>query len=262
MDIAGAYGLAVAGTMLTTTILFTVVARERFGWRPVKFVPMAAGFLVVDVAFFTATLWKIPHGGWVPLLVGTAVFSLMTTWHTGKRLVRERTARGAFPLTEFILSLAKHPPVRAPGTGVYLFATPELTPPILIATLKHFDSLHEQVLVASVVFERQPHVPGARRVEISDLGEGFSQVIIRFGYLDEADVATVMRDQVHMKLGIDASNVSYFLGRESVRVTSKPGMARWRERLYRLMSRNAADPAMYFGLPSEQVTELGVVVDL
>jgi KUP system potassium uptake protein len=248
--------------MLTTTILFTVVARERFGWKPVKFVSMAVGFLVVDVSFFTATLWKIPHGGWVPLLVGVVVFTLMTTWRTGKRLVRQRTARGGFPLTEFVRSLAEHPPVRAPGTGVYLYATPELTPPILIATLKHIDSLHEQILVTSVVFARQPYVPGARRVEISELGEGFWQVIVRFGYLDEADLSTVMREQVHMKLGIDPSNVSYFLGRESVRVTSKPGMARWRERLYRLMSRNAADPAMYFGLPSEQVAELGVVVDL
>jgi KUP system potassium uptake protein len=260
--LAGAYGLAVAGTMLTTTILFTVVARERFHWPPVKFVSLAAVFLVVDTSFFIATLWKIPHGGWVPLLVGTVAFTLMTTWHTGKRLVRARTATGSYPLEQFVKGLAGHEPVRAPATGVYLYATPGVTPPVLLETLQHFDSLHEQVLVTSVVFERRPNVPRARRAEISDLGRGFWKVVIRYGYLDQPNIPTVMREQCQMRLGVDADSVSYFLGRESVRSTPRPGMARWRERLYAVMSRNATDPARYFRLPSEQVVEIGVVVDL
>jgi KUP system potassium uptake protein len=260
--LAGAYGLAVAGTMLTTTILFTVVARERFHWPPVKFVSLAVAFLVVDTAFFIATLWKIPHGGWVPLLVGTVAFTLMTTWHTGKRLVRERTATGSYPIEQFVKGLAGHEPLRAPGTGVYLYATPGVTPPVLLESLQHFDSLHEQALVTAVVFERRPNVPGARRAEITELGRGFWKVVIRFGYLDEPNVAKVMGEHCRMRLGVDADGVSYFLGRESVRATPRPGMARWRERLYAVMARNATDPARYFGLPSEQVVEIGVVVDL
>jgi KUP system potassium uptake protein len=260
--LAGAYGLAVAGTMLATTILFSFVVRERFGWRPVAVISMSAAFLVVDVAFFTATLAKIPHGGWVPLVVGAVVFALMTTWRTGKRIVRERTLHDGLPLRRFVASLGAHPPVRAPGTGVYLHATPDATPPVLLASLKHHDSLHERVLVTSIVIERRPYVPLARRAEIADLGLGFNEVIVHFGFLEEPNIATVIAGQVRMRLGIDPATVTYFLGRESVRVTSRPGMAPWRERLYSVLSRNAADPARYFGLPSDQVEELGVVVDL
>ena len=260
--LAGAYGLAVAGTMLATTILFSFVVRERFGWRPVVVVTMSVGFLVVDTAFFTATLAKIPHGGWVPLAVGIVIFTLMTTWRTGKRIVRDRTLHDGLPLRRFVDSLTRHPPVRAPGTGVYLHATPDATPPVLLASLQHHDSLHEQVLVTSIVIERRPFVPDAERVTIDDLGLGFREVVVRFGYLEEPNVAAVMAEKVRMRLGIDPTTVTYFLGRESVRVTPRPGMAPWRERLYSVLSRNAADPARYFGLPSDQVEELGVVVDL
>jgi KUP system potassium uptake protein len=261
-NLAGAYGLAVSGTMLITTILFTVVVRERFGWPIALVVPMSTLFLVVDTAFFTATLAKIAHGGWVPLLIGIVLFTLMSTWRTGKRLVRNRTLRRAVPLSRFIESLAKHPPVRAPGTGVYLFATPDVTPPVLLASLKHHDSLHEQVLVVTVVFERRPHVPASARIEVSDLGQGFHRVVLRFGFLEEPDVAKAMKEHVVMKLGIDPQTLSYFVGRESVWATERPGMAMWRERLYALMSRNAADPAMYFGLPPDQVVELSTIVEL
>jgi KUP system potassium uptake protein len=261
-DLAGAYGVAVSGTMLITTILFSVVVRERFGWPIALVVPMSTLFLVVDTAFFTASLAKIAHGGWVPLLIGIVLFTLMSTWRTGKRLVRKRTLRRAVPLSRFIESLAKHPPVRAPGTGVYLFATPDVTPPVLLASLKHHDSLHEQVLVVTVLFERRPYVPASARTEVTDLGQGFHRVVLRFGFLEQPDVARAMKEHVVMKLGIDPQTLSYFVGREAVRVTERPGMAMWRERLYALMSRNAADPAMYFGLPSDQIVELSTIVEL
>jgi KUP system potassium uptake protein len=261
-DLAGAYGVAVAGTMLITTILFSVVVRERFGWPMALVVPMSALFLVVDTSFFTATLAKIAHGGWVPLLIGVILFTLMSTWRTGKRLVRERTIRRTVPLGRFVESLAKHPPLRAPGTGAYLFATPGVTPPVLLVSLKHHDSLHEQVLVVTVKFEKRPHVPASARTEVTDLGHGFHGVVLRFGFLEEPNVASAMSEHVVMKLGIDPRTVSYFLGRESVRVTERPGMAMWREELYALMSRNAADPALYFGLPPDQVIELSTIVEL
>ena len=261
-SLAGAYGLAVAGTMLTTTILFTIVVRERFHWPAAVVVPMSIVFLVIDLAFFSATLAKIPHGGWVPLLIGVAVFTLMSTWRSGKRIVRQRTGGESLPLRRFVQSLAKHPPVRAPGTGVYLYATPGVTPPVLRASLRHHDSLHENVLVVSILPQRRPHVPRAGRCEITDLGQGFHEVHLRFGFLDEPNVDSAIRDHVAMRIGIDPDTASYFLGREALHVTPRPGMVMWRERLYRLMSRNAADPAAYFGLPPDQVFELATIVEL
>jgi KUP system potassium uptake protein len=260
--LAGAYGLAVAGTMLATTVLFTVVVHERFGWPSALVVPMGAVFLTIDLAFFLATLDKIPHGGWVPLVVGVLLFTLMSTWHTGRRIVRERTLRRGVPLDRFVASLARHPPTRAPGTGVYLSATAEIAPPVLLASLKHNDSLHEQVLVLTVMFERRPYVQPAQRARITDLGHGFHLIVLRFGFLEEPDVAKAMTDQVAMRVGCDTETVSYFVGGKALHVTHRPGMARWREHLYALMYRNASDPATYFNLPPDQVIELATIVEL
>jgi KUP system potassium uptake protein len=260
--LAGAYGLAVSGTMLATTVLFTAVVHERFHWPNALVVPMATTFLIVDVAFFAATLAKIPHGGWVPLVIGILAFTLMSTWRAGKRIVRGRTQRRAVPLRRFVDSVGAHPPVRAPGAGAYLYATPDIAPPVLLASLKHHDSLHEHVLVVSVVFERRPYVAEARRAEIAGLGHGFWKVVLRFGFLENPDVGSAIEEHVTMKVGIDPRTISYFLGREALVVTTRPGMARWRERLYVVMSRNAADPAMYFRLPPDQVSELGTIVEL
>jgi KUP system potassium uptake protein len=260
--LAGAYGLAVAGTMLTTTILFTVVVRERFHWPTRVVVPASTLFLVVDLAFFTATLAKIPHGGWVPISIGIVVFTLMTTWRTGKRIVRQRTVRRGVPLDRFVHDLHRHPLMRPAGTGVYLYATPDIVPPVLLANLRLNHALHEQVLVLSVLFERRPYVPPATRAETTERGEGFCEVVLRFGFQEIPDVERAMRDHVAMKLGIDPATATYFVGREALRVTERPGMARWRERLYTIMSRNAVDAAMYFELPQQQVLELGTVVEL
>jgi KUP system potassium uptake protein len=260
--LAGAYGLAVAGTMLATTVLFTVVVHERFGWPTALVAPMGAAFLVVDLAFFLATLAKIPHGAWVPLVVGVVLFTLMSTWHTGRRIVRQRTLRRGVSLERFVASLGKHPPVRAPGTGVYLSGTPDVTPRVLLATLKHHDSLHEQVLVLTVIFERRPRVLAAQREQVDDLGHGFHRVLLRFGFLEQPNVPKAIKDRVAPKVGCDADTVSYFVGREALLVSQRPGMARWREHLYAFMYRNASDPAMFFHLPPEQVVELATIVEL
>jgi KUP system potassium uptake protein len=261
-NLAAAYGVAVSATMLITTILFSVVARERLGWPTALVVPMTSLFLVVDVAFFTSTLFKIPRGGWLPLVVAIVLFTLLSTWRTGHRIVRERRLRRPVPLPRFVESLRKHPPVRPPGTGAYLFAMPRITPPVLLASLRHHDALHEQVLVVCVVVEERPRVQQLERTELEDLGEGFHQVILRFGYLQDPNVPQALAGRAAMDLGLDLASITYFVGRESVRATDLPGMARWREHLYAVMSRNATDPASYFRLPASQVFELGIIVEL
>jgi KUP system potassium uptake protein len=261
-NLAAAYGLAVSATMTITTVIFYVVARERFHWpRPIALL-LCGLFLAVDLAFLGATLFKIPDGGWFPLVVAVIVFTLMATWRTGRRLVNERLFQGVPPLPQFIASLAEHPPVRAPGTGVYLFRHPGLTPPALLAALRHHDSLHEQVLVVSAVTVERPRVHLLERAEITNLDQGFQQVVLRYGFMEDPDVPRALSHRVVTKLGIDLETVTYFLGRESVQATARPGMARWRERLFVLMWRNSTSAATYFNLPIEQTVEIGVGVEL
>jgi KUP system potassium uptake protein len=248
--------------MLITTVFFYVAVRERWGWSRARAAPLCAVFFVVDVAFFSATLFKIPRGGWLPLVVAALVFTLLTTWRTGHRLTRERRLRRALPLEEFVGNLKKHPPVRAPGTAAILFPAPGVTPPVLLATLRHLDALPERVLILSIQPEDRPRVHPVKRPEVLDLGEGFVQVVLRFGYFEEPNVPKALEGRVSKDLGLDLDTMTYLVGRESVRVTSRPGMAWWREHLYAVMARNATDPASYFRLPPDQVFELGVIVEI
>ena len=260
-NLAAAYGLAVSGTMLITTILFFVVILDRFHWPVGLAVPVCSVFFVVDLSFFGATLFKIPSGGWFPLVMGVVIFTAQTTWHTGRRLIRERLHAG-LPLTEFVRSLSDHPPIRAPGMGAYLFGRPGVTPPALLATLRYHDSLHEQILVISVITEERPRVHELQRMEMMDLGEGFHEVVLRFGFMEDPDVPRALSGRAAMNLGVDLDSVTYFLGRESIQVTPQPGMGMWREHLFALMSRNATSAAQYLRLPPEQTVEIGVVVAL
>jgi len=261
-NLAAAYGLAVTTTMVITAILFYLVARERFGWPRWTIAPLCALFLVVDLAFFGATLFKIPDGGWFPLVAGIAVFTVLATWRTGRHLVRERLLHGGLPLRQFIEDLGHTPPPRVPGTAAYLFAAPGVTPPGLLAALRHADALHTEILVISVVTDAVPQVHRLRRAEVTDLGEGFHQVVLHFGFMEDPDVPTALAERVVMKLGTDLDTLTYFVGRESLRVTDHPGMARWRERLFTVLSRNATSAATYFHLPAAQTVEIGITVEL
>ena len=260
-NLAAAYGFAVTATMVVTTIVFYEVARERFGWKPSVVVPVCALFLAVDLAFFGASLFKVPDGGWFPLVVAVVVFSLLSTWHTGRHLVAERL-RGGQPLERFVAELREQPPpVRVPGAGAYLISTPGMTPPALLANLRHNDAVHETVLVVSVVTSDEPRIDPVRRAEVTDLGDGFHQVVLRYGFMEDQDVPAGLSG-VAGDLGVDLDTLPYFLGRESLRVTARPGMARWREHLYAVLSRNATSAANHFRLPLEQTVELGLPVEL
>lgn len=261
-NLAAAYGVAVTTTMVMTTALFYVVARERFGWKASVTIPLCAVFFLVDAAFFAATLFKVPEGGWFPLLVAALVFALLTTWRTGRRLVQERLLHGGVALDAFVDSLVSQAVIRTPGTGAYLFGTPGLTPPGLLASLRHTDSLHEQVLVISVVMHKRPRQPPAERAEVADLGQGFHRVVLHYGFTETPDVPQALADAVVPRLGTDLAGLTYFIGRESVRITPRPGMAPWREHLFAFLSRNTSSAADYLGLPLDQTLELGVTVEL
>jgi KUP system potassium uptake protein len=260
--LAAAYGLAVSTTMVITTLIFFVVVKERFRWRRAFAVPLCAVFLLVDAAFFGATLFKIPDGGWLPLVVGAVVFTLLSTWRTGHLLVADRLLRRPLPLAEFVTSVKRKSVPRVPGASAYLFRLAGITPPALRSTLRHHESLHEQVLILSVVTEDRPFVTAPDRAEVLDLGEGFHQVVLHFGFMEDPEVPRALAQHVVSELGTDLDALTYFLGRESLHVTHRAGMARWRERLFVVMSRNATNAADYFKLPFDQTVEVGVAVEL
>ncbi|MGZ7036325.1 MAG: potassium transporter Kup, partial [Ilumatobacteraceae bacterium] len=220
-SLAAAYGLAVSTTMVMTTVLFSVVARRHFGWHKATVVAVCSVFLVVDTAFFGATLFKIPDGGWFPLVVGALIFTVMTTWRTGRRIVRARLRRHMPELTQFVASMSSSSVVRTPGACAYLFSVAGVAPPALIASLHHRDSLHERVLVICVTVEPRPRVPTPRRAVITDLGAGIHQVVLHFGFMEQPNVPKALAERVAMRLGIDLSTLTYFIGSERITVTKR-----------------------------------------
>ena len=261
-NLAAAYGVAVSTTMVMTTVLFAVVAGRHFGWRRSIVVPICAFFLVVDIAFFVATLFKVVNGGWFPLLVGAVIFTVMTTWRTGRRIVRERVAGRGPRLAQFVDSLSAGTVPRTKGASAFLYSVVGATPPSLLAAVRHTDALHETVLVVCVVTQPIPRVPASRRSEVTSLGHGVHQVVLRFGFMDRPDVPKALRENVQLSVGVDVDTLSYFLSRENIKVTQRPGMRMWREHLYAFISRNATGAARAFNLPTDQTLELGIGVDL
>lgn len=262
-SLAAAYGVAVTLTMIITTALFYVVARERFRWALPGVVAFTAAFLVVDLAFFGANIFKIPHGGWFPLVIGGVVVTLLTTWRTGRRILGDRIRRAQLPLDAFLDQIHRDgAPIRVPGTAVFMFSVAGMTPPALITNHRHNGVLHDQVVVASIATADVPRVAAGQRASVTDHGHGVSSVELHYGFMEEPDVCTGLTQGDAAALSVDVDQATFFLGAESLIVTDRPGMAQWREHLFALMSRNATSAANYFGLPPDRTTTLGMRVEL
>jgi KUP system potassium uptake protein len=261
-NLAAAYGVAVTATMVITALLFGLYARDRLGWSNGRIGAVVGGFLVLDLAFFGANILKIPRGGWFPLASGLVVFTLLTTWKTGRALLYERTGRGRQPLARVLASLSRHDAPRVPGTAVFMTPNPGEVPPAFLANLRHNHVLHEDVVFLSVRTEDVPHVLAAERDEAADLGNGFHQVTLHYGFMDEPDIPEALEAMLDDTVSFDPMYTTYFLARESVQVTELPGMQQWRERLFLLLHRNATSAASYFRLPPDRSVEIGVSVEL
>lgn len=261
--LAAAYGVAVTLTMIITTILFYVVARERFRWALPAVTALCGAFLVVDLAYFGANIFKIPHGGWFPLVIGAIVLTLLTTWRTGRQILGDRIRRAQLPLPDFLASIHRDgEPTRVPGTAVFLFSEPAMTPPALLTNHRHNGVLHEQVVVLAIATDDVPRVLPAQRADITDHGHGVASLVLHYGFMEDPDVCQGLAEGSAGHLGIDPDLTTYFLGAESLIVTDKPGMAQWREHLFAFMSRNATSAANYFGLPPDRTTTVGMQVEL
>lgn len=261
-NLAAAYGIAVTSTMAITTIIFSLVARERWKWQPWLVAIVIGFFLVVDFAFLGANMVKIPQGGWFPLVVAVIIFTLMTTWKRGNRLVFAREQDLELQLADLFAQLRKTPTTRVPGTAVFLSANPTGTPAALLANLKYNRVVHERVLLTSVNVEDTPSIDDTNRVQIKLLEQGFYRVVVRYGFMEEPHIPRALErldtTEHHFNLG----TAPYFVNHTRVIPSALPGMALWRERIYTLMRRNSASAADFFGLPSTRVFEIGTSVEV
>jgi KUP system potassium uptake protein len=258
---AAAYGVAVTGTMLIDSVLVTMVMFSIWRWPSWIAGAIAAGLLVVDVAFFTANATKIPHGGWFPLAIGAFVFVLLTTWKRGRELLMARRAEEAMPEDAFLKSLSPNV-TRVTGTSVFLSGTVAGVPHAMLHNLKHNRVVHERVVFLTVVIEEVPHVGETRRLEIQHLGRRFYRFIVRYGYLDDTDIPAALRSATRFNFEFNSMETSFFLGRDTIIPSRRPGMALWRERLFAWMTRSATSAMDFFKLPPNRVVELGTQVEI
>jgi KUP system potassium uptake protein len=261
-NLAAAYGIAVTSTMAITTVIFGVVARRRWRWSKLAIGLLAGFFLVVDLAFLGANLVKIPHGGWFPLVVAGLLYTLMTTWKRGSRLVFAHEQDLEQPLARFLKNLQTVSPPRAPGCAVFLSSNPQGVPAALLANLQYNGVIHEQVLLTTVQIGDVPHIRDDQRVTVKPLDQGFYRVVVHFGFMEEPDVPRALAQVVAPGLQFDPKRVPYFVNRTRVIPTELPGMALWRERLYKLMRHNAASATDFFRLPPERVFEISTSVEM
>ena len=262
--LAGAYGVAVTGTMLVDTLLTFFVIR--YLWRyPLWLCLFATGFFaIIDMAFFSSTLLKVVDGGWFPLAIGAVVFTLMTTWRRGRGIMFRRLKASSVPLKPFLDSLFRELPARVPGTAVFLTATPESTPSALLHNLNHNKVLHERVVFLTAEVTEEPWVSFDKRVAVTKLGHGCWRLTLRYGFMNEPDIIQTLEIAATLGLEFELMTTSFFLSRETVVPVRglEDGMALWRERLFAAMARNAGNAADYFKLPINRVIELGTKVEI
>ena len=273
-NLAGAYGIAVTGTMSITTVLFAYVARIRLGWSFGLVALLTALFLVVDLSFLGANLVKIPAGGWFPLALAVAIFALMTTWRHGRVILTTTMRENSLPLKLFIQDLERRAPARVPGTAVFMTSDATVAPPVLLHHLKHNKVLHERVLIMSVVSQEIPTVPEAERIELHPRGHGFYTLIATYGFMESPNVPAALAALKPLGLEVKVMETTFYLGRETlIPITASPAkraalrakglwMSVWRKQLFVLMTNNARSATAFFRLPPNRVVELGAQVQI
>ncbi len=265
--LAAAYGIAVTGTMTITTLLFHRVARDLWRWPRLRAWPLTLLFLAVDLSFFGANLVKIEEGGWFPLVAAGLVFTLLSTWKRGREALAASLVEAGLPLDGFLEDIARKKPQRVPGTAVFMTGNTGTVPPVLLHHLKHNKILHERVVLTSIMSEEIPMAPDSERVTVRELGSGFWQIIAHYGFMETPDVPALLsslprRRWAGPRLELKPLETTYFLGRETLLPTGPAKMARWRKRLFIIMSRNAQTASAFFGLPPNRVVEMGAQIQL
>lgn len=262
-NLAAAYGIAVTGTMVLTTILACVVARTQWKWPLWLALTVTAIFLFVDIAFFAANALKIFEGGWLPLAMGATIFLLFATWKRGRNLMTTQLEASELPLQDFVDNLCAYPPAKVPGTAVFMSSSISGVPHALLHNLKHNKVLHERVVFLTIRTEDIPLVSASERIQVAHLGTGFWQIQARYGFLETPDIPHVLEEGGEdCGLTFESMDTSYFLSRETLIASRHPGMPLWRVRLFSLMSRNALKATDFFKIPPNRVVEMGTQVEI
>ena len=260
-NLTSAYGIAVTGAMFIDTCLLGVALTRLWNWPLYAAAPLLSLFFLVDGAYFSANLTKVPDGGWFPLMVGFIIFTFLTTWSKGRKLMMDRLHEAAMPIKVFITSAANSAS-RVPGTAVFMTSSSDGVPHALLHNLKHNKVLHERVILLTVKIIAQPYWPEAERATNDAMGDGFYRLVLRYGFMEEVDVPAALK-RVH-ECGADFKmmDTSFFLSRQTLLPSERPGMMLWREKLFAWMLRNAESAMEFFRLPTNRVVELGSQVEI
>ena len=261
-NLADAYGLAVTGTMLTTTILAYIVVRRMWKWPLWRAALLIAPLITLDTVFLAANGLKIPSGGWLPLTLGASLFLIMYTWVRGTQVLTEKTRRESVPVIELIEMLRARQPHRVPGTAIFLTSDPDTAPVALMHNLKHNKVLHEKNVIATVRIAETPRVPEADRVVITPFNDDFKKLIINYGFMETPNVPKALGLCRRQGLKFDIMATSFFLGRRSVVPAAQAAMPLWQDKLFIFLLKNGANPTDFFKIPAGRVVELGAQVSI
>ena len=275
-NLGAAYGIAVTGTMAITSLLFAVVARSRWNWSLAHVIPITIGFLAIDLSLLGANIIKVAFGGWVPIVIALVVFILMSTWKKGRLLLNTALHSGSLPIDLFLTDVARRKPPRVQGTAVFMTSSNSGVPVVLLHHLKHNKVLHEQVILMSVVTEEIPEIEAIERVSVEKLEHGFYRITARYGFMETPNVPEILQRARESGVKARPNDTTFYLGRERIIIANGerkpdarrapedaglPRMARWRKKLFVIMSRNARSATEFFGIPPNRVVELGAQVE-
>jgi KUP system potassium uptake protein len=258
--LAAAYGIAVTMTMVITTLLAYVVAKKRWGWSVLVAGGLTVAFLIPDLAFFGANLIKIADGGWFPLVIGASVFLILTTWKRGRAILSERFREQMVPLQDFFEVIHVERPARVPGMAVFMTSNREGTPPALMHNFMHNRVVHQHVVLLTVVTEEVARISDSERLTLEELPEGFVRAVARYGFMEDPKIPALLEQG---KLpGYALEHTTFFVGRETLLASERPGMAIWREHIFAFMAQNAQSATSFFGIPTDRVLEIGTQIEL
>jgi KUP system potassium uptake protein len=252
----------VTATMAVTTMLFAAFARERWRWSYTRVAMFMVPLLTIDLAFFGANIIKIADGGWFPLAVGMLIYSMMSTWRIGRRVLSEKLAAQAMSIDDFLQQLATNKIPRVPGTAIFMSRNPDGIPTTLLHNIKHNKVVHKNVVLMTVETEDRSHLAGHERYDWKDLGHGVYRLMLHFGFMEDQDIPVVLDRLATEPVSFNSMTTSYFLGRETLIPTRHTKMAIWREHIFAWMMRNSSSASVFFNLPANQVIELGAQVEL
>jgi KUP system potassium uptake protein len=247
--------------MAITSMMFGIVARQRWNWPLSRVIALTTAFLVIDLSFFAANVIKIEHGGWVPLLLAIGIYTLMSTWKRGRQQLGRLQDSNAMPIDTFLTSISRNPPARVKGTAVFMTSSPEGVPVVLLHHLKHNKMLHETVILLSVQTRGIPEVGRDHIVQFKQLGQGFYRVVANYGFMQSPNIPEVLAAVAAQGVSIPPMDTSYYLGRERLVLTGHAQMSRWRKALFAIMSRNARSATEFFQIPPNRVIELGAQIE-